>query len=71
MQINVQQSRVTTDNVMKLIQQDHTDIIFVKTIHTPTQSSSNNKNPQDIHIHRRQKQGGYHNRQRQYRRSTF
>jgi Holliday junction resolvasome RuvABC ATP-dependent DNA helicase subunit len=30
MQINLQHSRTTTDNLMKLIQQDHTDIIFVQ-----------------------------------------
>ena len=28
-QINLQHSRVATDNVMGLIQQDHTDIVFV------------------------------------------
>jgi hypothetical protein len=30
MQINLQHSRVATDNLMKLIEQDNTDIIFIK-----------------------------------------
>ena len=30
MQINLQQSRVATDNLMNLIQQDHIDIVFVQ-----------------------------------------
>ena len=30
MQINLQHSRMATDNLMKLIQQDHTDIVFVQ-----------------------------------------
>ena len=30
MQINLQHSRVATDNLMNLIQQDHIDIVFVQ-----------------------------------------
>ena len=30
MQINLQHSRVATDNLMTLIKQDHTDIVFVQ-----------------------------------------
>jgi len=29
-QINLQHSRVATDNLMNLIQQDHTDIVFIQ-----------------------------------------
>jgi Holliday junction resolvasome RuvABC ATP-dependent DNA helicase subunit len=34
MHINLQHSRVATDNLMNLIQQDHTDIIFVQEPYT-------------------------------------
>jgi len=30
MQINLQHSRVATDNLMNIIQQDHTDIVFIQ-----------------------------------------
>jgi hypothetical protein len=30
MQINLQHSKAATDNLMKLIQQEHTDIVFVQ-----------------------------------------
>jgi len=29
MQINLQHSRIVTDNIMKLIEQDYSDIIFI------------------------------------------
>jgi len=43
MQINLQHSRVVTDNLLNLIKQQHPDIVFVK----------NHTSKQNIHIHRR------------------
>jgi len=33
MQINLQHSRVVTDNLMNIIQQDHTDIVFIQELY--------------------------------------
>jgi endonuclease/exonuclease/phosphatase (EEP) superfamily protein YafD len=32
-QINLQHSRVATDNLMNIIQQDHTDIVFIQELY--------------------------------------
>ena len=62
MQINVQHSRVGTDNLMNLIQQDNTFIVFVQE-HTTKRNSRNYKDTQDLHVRGRQESDSRNNYQ--------